>query len=266
MDTPVLDHRARRLVERLANGCEMQDLGSATVAVYDTAWLSMVSKIRDGQSQWLFPECFDFLLRTQLPEGGWERQHGSLDDGILNTLAALLAMKKHSNASNTDNGSDFADLELRISKAMGYLEVQLQEWDVESSMLVGFEILVPAILTMLKRENICFTFPGQQLLQDLNTTKLGMFDPQVIYGIPTTLLHSLEAFIGRIDFDKISHQKTFGSMMASPASTAAYLMHSTTWDDEAERYLRDVIDKAQGKGSGGVPSVFPTPIFETTWV
>lgn len=54
--------------------------------------------------------------------------------------------------------------------------------------------------------------------------------------------------------------------MASPASTAAYLIHASTWDEEAERYVRKVIVEGQGNGVGGVPSVFPTTIFEMTWV
>ena len=36
--------RARALVERLANGCENYNLGSATVSIYDTAWVSMIIK------------------------------------------------------------------------------------------------------------------------------------------------------------------------------------------------------------------------------
>ena len=88
----------------------------------------------------------------------------------------------------------------------------------------------------------------------------------MIYGGHTTLLHSLEAFVGEIDFDMLKDRKTFGSMMGSPASTAAYLMNASRWDSEAEDYLRKVMDEGQGKGSGGVPSVFPMPVFEATWV
>ena len=54
--------------------------------------------------------------------------------------------------------------------------------------------------------------------------------------------------------------------MASPASTAAFLMQSSVWNIDAESYLRNVIHNGSGKGNGGVPSVFPMPIFEITWV
>lgn len=81
-----------------------------------------------------------------------------------------------------------------------------------------------------------------------------------------TLTHSLEAFIGKIDFDQIVQHKVSGSMFGSPSSTAAYLMNASAWDDEAEDYLRQVIRKSVGQGSGGVPGVYPTTHFEYTWV
>ena len=53
-------------------------------------------------------------------------------------------------------------------------------------------------------------------------------------------------------------------MMAS-SSTAAYLMHGYPLDHEAEKYLRRAIILGQGRGSGGVPSAFPSTVFELTW-
>lgn len=265
MDLSRLDYSAQLLVRRLSNGCQDRDLGSATVAAYDTAWVSMISKVNQGQICWLFPECFRFLLDKQRPHGGWD-SYASRDDGLLNTMAALLAMKKHSNVSGVPNEADASRLELCIVKAIEYVQDSLQDWDVDASMHVGFEILVPALLSMLENEHILFHFPGRQLLERLNAQKLTSFDPDMFYRSPKTLLHSLEAFVGRIDYDRLASHKTFGSMMASPASTAAYLMHSSTWDDEAESYIRRVIEQGVGKSNGGVPSVFPTPIFEVTWV
>ena len=260
-----LDRQAHSLVQRLATGCKNGSLGSATVAIYDTAWVSMVSKVDDGQEAWLFPECFQFLLDNQLPNGGWQC-YSTPYDGLLNTLAALLALQKHANRSDMRHRPNSPDLEVRISKATMYLQESLQHWDVDQSLQVGFEILVPALLSMLESENIHFVFSGRKQLESLNARKLARFDPDVLYRAPTTFLHSLEAFIDRIDFDRLSHYKTCGSMMASPASTAAYLMRSSTWDSEAELYLRKALHEGSGNSVGGVPSVFPMPIFEVSWV
>lgn len=133
-------------------------------------------------------------------------------------------------------------------------------------MRVGFEVLLPAHLSMLEDEDIKFNFPGKKALHALNALKMKKFNKEKFYDSPSTFLHSLEGFVGQVDFDRLSHHTTFGSMMASPASTAAYLIHSSTWDDSAEQYIRTVIDKGAGKGTGGVPSAFPIPIFESTWV
>lgn len=72
--------------------------------------------------------------------------------------------------------------------------------------------------------------------------------------------------MGKIDFDKVISRKTNGSLMASPASTAAYLMNCTVWDYESESYLRSAISEGSGKGNGSIPCAFPTTFFEVTWV
>lgn len=266
MDVSILYRRTQRLVERLVKGCQRHSLGSATVAIYDTAWVSMIFKRTDGEHRWLFPESFRFLLDNQLPHGGWI-SYASVGDGILNTMAALLALRRHKQVLDFEGKEDLDELETRISRAKSYLQDILQAWDVESEIRVGFEILVPALLAMLEAEGISFAFPGRDSLHALYQTKMSNFDPQILYGTTkTTLLHSLEALVGRIDFDRIRHHKTFGGMMGSPASTAAYLLHSSTWDDEAELYIRRVLSEGAGEDNGGVPSVFPIPIFEITWV
>ena len=265
MDLSELDSSARLLLQRVLSGCQHHDLGSATVAVYDTAWVSMISKVDQGQTRWLFPECFRFLLEEQMPNGGWG-SFASREDGLLNTMAALLAMKKHSKVSIAADQLDAPELDFSILRATNYVQANLQDWDVEASMHVSFEILVPALLSMLELEHIQFNFPARHSLERLRNVKLSKFDPEKLYESPKTLLHSLEAFVGLVNYDRFARHKTFGSMMASPASTAAYLMHCSAWDDEAESYIRKVIQQGAGKGNGGVPSVFPTPIFEVTWV
>jgi len=57
-----------------------------------------------------------------------------------------------------------------------------------------------------------------------------------------------------------------GSMMASSAATASYLIKTPEWDDEAEAYLRLVIECGDGKGGGGVPSAWPSTNFKILWV
>ena len=199
-------------------------------------------------------------------DGDWEA-HGSDDDDILNSLAALLAMKRNGNDNVSANLEAALDITTRTLKATAFIQEKLQHWTLAANTRVGFEILVPALLSMLEQENAVFNFPRKGDLTALNETKLKTIEPEPFYEKrKTALLHSLEAFVGKIDFDRVQHHKTFGSMMGSPASTAAYLMNCSAWDDDAEDYLRNAVINSTCGGEGGLPSVYPSNIFELTWV
>ncbi|KAH8799111.1 Copalyl diphosphate synthase [Xylogone sp. PMI_703] len=260
---------ARSLLRRtLANYDEQYGLGAMSCAAYDTAWVSLVTKSIDGKKQWLFPECFQYLLATQSDEGGWAVGTGAQIDGLLNTAAPLLALKRYA-SEPLQLQLDAQDLTNRIERATVSLRSQLAAWDVSTTDHVGFEIIVPAMLEYLQRENpsLVFEFDGKTTLLKINNAKMSRFRAEYLYGPRRmTALHSLESFIGKIDFDKVKHHKVQGSMMGSPSSTAAYLMHASQWDDESEAYLRHVIKFAAGQNSGGVPSAFPSTHFEITWI
>lgn len=53
-----IEQRARLLCQGLVDGIAMSDLCIVTTAIYDTAWLSMISKKEGGVGRWLFPESF----------------------------------------------------------------------------------------------------------------------------------------------------------------------------------------------------------------
>jgi hypothetical protein len=255
------------LLRYLASGCSSPSgLGSMSTCVYDTAWVAMISKVIDGRPQWLFSLSFEYLLVSQKADGGWGCETSDPIDAILNTMAALLAVKKHQSTPEC-NGMAESNLSDRLRRATSFLQKKLDTWDVEMTEHIGFEILVPAHLRLLADEGIPFAFPGLGALSRLNQQKLKDFSPKMLYSqLPSTLTHSLEAFVGKIDFDKVRHRLVFGSMMASPSSTAAYLIHASQWDDEAEAYIRSVLERGGGRGSGGVPNVFPVTIVELAWV
>ncbi|TRX97397.1 hypothetical protein FHL15_001675 [Xylaria flabelliformis] len=252
----------------LENYTEKYGLGAMSVAAYDTAWVAMVTKVIDGQKQWLFPECFEYVLSTQSEEGGWTIGSGAQIDGILNTAGPLLALKRH-HAEPLQLKHDAKDIANRIERATSSLRSQLAAWDVSTTEHVGFEIIVPAMLELLEKEDssLVFEFDSKKLLMKINNAKLSRFRPEFLYGPRRfTALHSLESFIGKLDFDKVKHHRVHGSMLGSPSSTAAYMMHASEWDDESEEYIRHVIKYAAGRGSGAVPSAFPSTHFEITWM
>ena len=268
-DTNSLKRNAARLVKAINQQYdETQSVGSFSCTVYDTAWVSMISKSQsdDGNRIWLFPSCFLYVLEHQQSDGGWN-SYGCAIDGIMNTAAALLALCHHRRAPRQLHSMTLPDFDLRIERARVALGGYLKTWDVGATLHVGYEILVPNLLRLLAEFGLTFEFPGQQRLLELCDQKMARFDPEILYDDKQiSALHSLEAFIGRLNFDRLKHHTRFGSMLASSSSTAAYLIHSTTWDIDAESYLRRAIAHGEGNNCGGLPSAFPSTYFEMTWV
>ena len=262
-----LEEQANGLLRScLQNYHALYGMGSMTISIYDTAWISMISKRTGDHQQWLFPESFHFILNHQDPSGGWCTELTEID-GILSTMAALLALRKHIESPLQLEKKTIDDASGKIPQAISFLQKTLHKWDVPGTNHVGFELLVPAMLEMLDQEGISFDFAGRRQLLQVRDEKLAKFKIEMLYSkIPNPAIHSLEAFIGKLDFDRMCHHKSFGSMMASPASTAAFLMQASKWDDESEAYIRHVLSAAEDGTRGGVPSAFPTSLFELTWV
>ena len=263
-----LSVRARNIICRLAKDCtEGRQKSSMTSSIYNTAWISMISKHIDGECRWLFPECFRYILDSQLSNGGWQNYKpdeagiAAEGDGIINTMAALLALQTHQTSPQVFGASMPHDLDERISNATSALQSMLHVWDVGSCDNIAFEITVPAHLEMLEEHGFDFSFAGRELLMAKRQRKMSRFKPAYLYGeTVTSLLYSLEALIGKVDFDRVAHHRTHGGMMSSPASTAAYLMNTSVWDEESEQYLRSTLS------AGAASYVWPTIIFEISWV
>lgn len=263
-----LETDASVLVGQLANACkDGRPIGCMSASIYDTAWVSMVSKVIDGRRQWLFPDSFQYVLDKQLPDGGWESYASDLD-GILNTMAALLAILHNRKQMTLDAGLHIPeDIESRVFRATQCLNERLKVWDVPSSDHVGFELLVPTLLRLLSEHGVDTNFSGLDHLMNLNAKKMANFDPVMLHSdVPTSAIHSLEAFVGQVDFQKLAHHKRSGSMMGSPAATAAYLVFSGTSDEDMEAYLQGVSYHWRAPDTGAFPSAFPSTIFELTWV
>ncbi|PSN61437.1 hypothetical protein BS50DRAFT_578453 [Corynespora cassiicola Philippines] len=275
-------------------------LGYMSCSVYDTAWVANVTKTVAGIPQYLFPLSFLAILNAQLPDGSWgghfHRRRSSSSssssssvtsskgstwaskeasysfcDAILSTMASLYTLILHSKHSHQipEIRLPAPSLDVRISNAVDSLKAMLPRWRIGECNAVGFEVLAPALLDLLSTQGYEFEFPDRVKLLKVRDAKLSRINLEHLHrAAPSALLHSLEAFHGTdgLDMSKFKHHLVGGSMMASPAATASYLMKSNEWDDSAEAYLRLVVERGDGQGSGAVPSAYPSTNFEMLWV
>lgn len=257
--------RASTLIGQLINDHDPNyGVGSLTCSVYDTAWVAMVIKHVDGQKRWLFPSSFEYLLHQQQHDGGWQTS-ASDADGILNTLAALLAFCRHIGYPLQLTPPE--DLTHKKDRAIYFLETKFSKCDVQSTITATLQPFFSSLLQMLEHEGIHFSFLGRDALMHERGRKTPYQSLATLYGnVRTSAAHNLESRVGEVDFNRVGQHKICGSMMASPAATAAYLMGCTNWDDEAEAYLQHIVSIGDSKSVGGVPSKFPTTVFEVTSV
>ncbi|KAI0425477.1 Ent-kaurene synthase [Xylaria sp. FL1042] len=234
---------------------------SWTLSIYDTAWLSMISKVAGASRFWLFPECFQEIIKQQCSNGEFGA-HISEIDKILGTIGALLAMYEHGRTPMNNSYCSSTDLIEKIQKAVVYLEGKLEFSDVLLTEDPGLGILITSLLGILRDK-------GQEVdfahIYTLAETSHNLMDQMPLKSLnptsSTALVRYLQALVEKLDFGKISHHIQNGAMLASPSSTAAYLIFSSKWDDQAEAYLRDFVNT----GHRPVPSVFPTRIFDVSW-
>ncbi len=78
-------------------------------------------------------------------------------------MAAKLALCEHA-ATPCQLTETLETLERKISRAMAFLQVYLNRWDVGATIHVGFEILVPTLLGLLEAKQIAFDLKGRPLL------------------------------------------------------------------------------------------------------
>lgn len=248
----------RTLVDRYS---AKYGLGTMSPSVYDTAWVSMVSKSVNDQIEWVFPDSFRFICKSQSKDGSWQSNF-SLTDTIATTLTCLLALKRHQSAKYIFEDCK-GNITRQADRAITFLEINLDDLCLESSHFAFFELIIPTLLELLENEHgIKFNYHHRDSLLAHYKQKLAEIDYSNLYKSHVRCHYSLEGLIGKVDFDRLTNLKYQGNFMASPAATAVYIMQASIWDNEAEEYLRHVIKQCQKYGNGAVCSVWPNTIFE----
>lgn len=114
-----------------------KDENKLPVSSYDTAWVAMVPS-QNGSKQPLFPECLDWIMENQQPDGSWalDPTHPLLvKDSLSSTLACLLALHKW------DAGDQL------VNKGLDFIASNI--WaatDQHQLSPLGFDIIFPGMI------------------------------------------------------------------------------------------------------------------------
>ncbi|KAI3333164.1 hypothetical protein F4824DRAFT_473410 [Ustulina deusta] len=260
-----LQNRARLLLSGLLSRESPRSSLQFRTTIYDTAWLSMVKAPPEGNGEsWLFPQCFNYIIKHQCSDGSWSAASSTVNN-ILDTAASLLAVRKHLKENPNDQ-----QLVGQAVKAEDALHQLVTGWEAHGHEHVVHELLIMKHIILLEEGGVAssiFDVPYFKGLRSLNLATVSQLLSSTVYDHPPEWLIFLEAFIGDVDFNYVKRWRwPNGSIVGSPAATAAYLMYTLTWDYKAEEYLRAVTKPSCGHLSEGLMYACPALLFEANWI
>ena len=217
---------------------------------YDTAWLASVPGAHDRRRS-EFPTALQWLVDHQHPDGSWGGPVRYEHDRILTTLAALAPL-----ATFGRRGDDHACVEAGTR----YLWQHGHRLAHESAELVGFELLLPALVQRAQGAGIAVP-PHLDIYGQQREEKLRLIPRAALYSPQVTIVHSLEFLGDQAEVAGLqSAQGANGSLGNSPATTAFYLTHND--DDRARSYLQGCLERT---GGSMAPVLHPCETFELLW-
>ena len=234
----------------------MQKIGDGYMlsTPYETAWAARLVELNEPLGE----AAMNWLRKHQLEDGSWgAKDTAYFYDRLICTLAGAIIFAKYGNDSVQDRQ--------HLAHAKTALQSTIKDLAEEATIeTIGFEMIAPTLLREAQQLNIIgnLSYLDIDLLQHQREAKLNKL-PNGLINRNITIAFSAEMAgidgIRLIDGDNV--QETNGSLGHSPAATAYFALNVYRGDEKALNYLRslDSVD-------GGVPGVFPTDIFERSWV
>lgn len=223
------------------------DKGKMNGVAYDTAWTARVTN-QNGKP--FFPECVQWLLNNQKPDGSWGCKTLHYHDRILSTLSAIMALREL-------YGNKY---ESYIQRGETYIWKNIKNLKLDDYRLIGSELLFPSL--MREAESMGLNLPSNiNIYREEYKAKLKKIDESMWYSPRTTLSFSFEFLGDNVDIKKLPNiQLPDGSVGNSPSATAYLLKHIR--DPKALQYLREILSLT---GNGSVMTVYPIDLFEYGW-
>ncbi|KAL0393923.1 UNVERIFIED_CONTAM: Cis-abienol synthase, chloroplastic [Sesamum latifolium] len=212
-------------------------------SAYDTAWVAMVpARGYSGSKQPCFPQCLDWIMENQNPDGSWGLQcpgHPLLvKDSLSCTLACVLALRKW------DVGQQLVQRGLDFIRSNGWAASNKDQLSP-----VGFSVVFPAMINYAKELDL--PLPLSSTLID---SLLHVRDSEIRRN--RNLEYVAEGLGNSSNWKEIlTRQTSNGSLFNSPATTAAALIHCH--DDKCFQYLISVLKVFDR----WVPTMYPMDIY-----
>ncbi len=223
------------------------DGGKMSSSAYDTAW---AARVTDQSGKSLFPECLQWLLRNQHPDGSWGSQVLEYHDRILSTLSAIMALHE----------IDKRRYDSYIQRGETYIWENMKHLEKEDCKFVGGELLLPSLMQQAQHMDLNLPY-HMKIYEKTYNKKLEKIDESLWYSPYISLSFSLEFLGNNVDVEHLSHiQLPNGSVATSPAATAFFLRYIK--DDKAIRYLRNILRLT---GNGSMMEAYPLEVFELGW-
>ncbi|WNG23581.1 hypothetical protein F0U62_05715 [Cystobacter fuscus] len=245
-----MDKQLNEFLKKMA-----QNSSHISSSAYDTAWAA-----------WLYPEAMDWLLGAQHPDGSWGAELEYYHDRVITTLAAIIAI--------TANRGDL-EASKKVSAGLKYLEKAIPRLNEDVYETVGFELLLPGLLTIAQIQGqgvdaLVQRFGSSNLLaptkEKLELVRRAIYSREVPVGF------SLE-FLG---FEQLRESEkraqsegrkspieqlrsSNGSIHDSPAATA---FADVALKSTAGRGYLNMLKTRYG---GMMPAFAPFELFESAW-
>uniref|UniRef100_A0A1W7HBY4 tricyclene synthase n=1 Tax=Scoparia dulcis TaxID=107240 RepID=A0A1W7HBY4_SCODU len=223
-------------------------------SAYDTAWVAMVpSSPGYSGGKPFFPQCLDWILENQNPDGSWglDPGHPSLvKDSLSCTLACLLALRKWNLGQQ------------QIHKGLDYIGTNgCAICDKDQVSPIGFDIIFPSMVNSAREMGLVMPDSIK-----LDTSIYNMLDPRYVSLLGNDCIASKNQILGYVaeglgkyscNWNELlsTQQRSNGSLFNSPATTAAALIHRH--DGKCLEYLLSI----QKIHKTWVPTIHPMDIY-----
>ncbi|KAI3468362.1 hypothetical protein Pfo_025025 [Paulownia fortunei] len=213
-------------------------------SAYDTAWVAMVPSREYSGDKPCFPECLDWIIENQNPDGSWGLQYPGdpflVKDSLSCTLACLLALRKW------NVGQQLVQKGLEFIRSNAWAAAT----DKDQLTPIGFHIVFPMMINYANELDLSLPFN-----QDLLDSMFRYRDSEIKRN--QNLEYVAEGLGESFNWNNIlTHQRSNGSLFNSPATTAAALIHCQD-NKNCFEYLHSVVKSFKT----WVPTIYPVDIY-----